>query len=218
MRIDDYDLLVFDWDGTLFDSTATIVHALQAAFADLGLPLPDDDAARHVIGLGLAEAMQTLRSGLTAEQYRLLVAAYRHHYLTQADAVTLFAGVADSLRRWSAEQRLLAVATGKNRAGLDRALVQSGLSDFFVATRTVDECPSKPHPEMLLSLMDVTGVSAERTLMIGDTTHDLWLARNAGCHAVGVSYGAHPLGVLEELSPLTIVHSFFELSAWLQSN
>ncbi len=210
-----YDLIVFDWDGTLFDSTALIVRAIQAACRDLGAPVPSDEAAAHVIGLGLHDALQHAVPGLSPELYPELGRRYRQHYFASHDQVTLFAGVPELLASLRERNHWLAVATGKNRHGLDEALRISGLADRFDATRTADETRSKPHPQMLQELMREFGTDPERTLMIGDTTHDLQLATNAGTDAVAVAYGAHPPEQLGDLRPLTIAHSVPELQDWL---
>ena len=210
-----YDLIVFDWDGTLFDSTALIVRAIQAACRDLGAPVPSDEAAAHVIGLGLQDALQHAVPDLPIDLYPELGRRYRQHYFASHDQVTLFAGVPELLAGLRERNHWLAVATGKNRHGLDEALRISGLADRFDATRTADETRSKPHPQMLQELMREFGTDPERTLMIGDTTHDLQLAANAGTDAVAVAYGAHPPEQLGDLRPLTIAHSVAELHDWL---
>ncbi|WP_341678547.1 HAD-IA family hydrolase [Niveibacterium sp. SC-1] len=213
-----FDLIVFDWDGTLMDSTAMITHSIRAASADLGLPVPSVERARQVIGLGLVEALQYAVPELAREQYPQMVERYRFHYLARDHELVLFEGVLDLLGGLRESGYQLAVATGKSRKGLDRALAVAELRSFFDATRTADETFSKPHPEMLLQVMDVLMVAPERTLMIGDTTHDLQLAANAGVAALAVSFGAHELPELEAMSPLAILHSIPEVQAWLQSN
>ena len=210
-----YDLIVFDWDGTLFDSTALIVRAIQAACRDLGAPVPSDEAAAHVIGLGLQDALQHAVPDLPVDLYPELGRRYRQHYFASHDQVTLFAGVPELLAGLRERNHWLAVATGKNRHGLNEALRISGLAGSFDATRTADETRSKPHPQMLQELMREFGTDPERTLMIGDTTHDLQLAANAGTDAVAVAYGAHPPEQLGNLRPLTIAHSVPELQDWL---
>jgi len=213
-----YDLIVFDWDGTLLDSAAAIVRAIQASCVDLGLPVPDDARARHVIGLGLQDALTHAVPELAPADYGRMVERYRHHYLTRDHELALFDGVVGMIERLAAGGWLLAVATGKSRAGLDRALSHSGLGPHFDATRCADECFSKPHPAMLHELMEELMVAPERTLMIGDTTHDLEMARNAGVHAVGVSYGAHPAEGLATVPYRACVDSLAALDAWLIQN
>lgn len=211
-----FELVVFDWDGTLMDSAAAIAASVQAAARDLGLEPPSDERARHIIGLGLEDALRHALPNLPAERYGELSARYRHHYLSRDHELTLFAGVEELLASLRAAGHLLAVATGKSRPGLDRALEVSGLGPCFHATRCADECFSKPHPQMLEELMAEFGVAPDATLMIGDTSHDVQMAHNAGVAAVAVSYGAHPKAGLESLSPLQCVDSVVELAQWLR--
>jgi len=213
-----FRLLVFDWDGTLVDSTAIIAGAIQRACMDLGLPVPDDEAARFVIGLGLADALRHVAPSLPAADYPQLSERYRHHYLARDPEIPLFAGAREMLAELDARGFLLGIATGKSRVGLTRALTQQGLAHRFVASRCADEGFPKPHPDMLLSLMDRCGVEPGETLMIGDTTHDLELARNARASAVAVTYGAHGAAGLAGFSPLATVSSVGELHAWLTAN
>lgn len=213
-----YELIVFDWDGTLLDSASAIVEAIQSACRDLGIPEPSDARARHVIGLGLADAMRHAVPELAAEDYGRMVERYRHHYLSRDHELRLFRGVETMLEQLADAGFLLAVATGKSRAGLDRALRTSGLGPHFIASRCADECHSKPHPQMLEELMDELAVAPERTIMIGDTTHDLLMARNAGVDSIGVAYGAHPRSSLEELAPRLIANEIADLHAWLMHN
>ena len=210
-----YKALIFDWDGTLFDSTADIVHALQQAFAAMQLPVPAADACRHVIGLSLPHAMRFLYPALPESNYPQLVDNYRRHYLQRDQQIILFDGVTEALQRYREQGYFLAVATGKSRAGLDRALQVSGLGPLFDVTRCADETFSKPHPAMLLQILDVLGLNAADALMIGDTSHDLQLARNAGTAAAAVTYGAHPRSELEAFAPLFIADTFKELDQWL---
>ncbi|MEO7762605.1 MAG: HAD-IA family hydrolase, partial [Casimicrobiaceae bacterium] len=186
-----YSLIIFDWDGTLSDSAAIIVAALQAACGDLGLPVPGDHDARYVIGLGLHDALRHVAPTLPEADYPRLSERYRAHYVDRDLQIPLFAGARKMLGALCERGHSLAIATGKSRRGLDLALEQSGIAGRFVATRCADEGQPKPHPDMLLHLLAVTGVAAESALMIGDTTHDLLLAANAGIDALGVTYGAH---------------------------
>ena len=210
-----FDLIVFDWDGTLFDSTGLIVQCIQGACRDLGLPVPDDQRAAYVIGLGLHDALQHVVPGLPSERYPELGRRYRHHYFAKQHELVLFPGTLDMLQVLKARNHWLAVATGKSRAGLDEALAHSSLHAMFDATRTADETASKPHPMMLQQLMAEFGAAPERTLMIGDTTHDLQLAANAGTASLGVSYGAHEPDAFHALGPLAVLHSTAELQDWL---
>lgn len=212
-----YELVVFDWDGTLMDSAAAIVQAISSACRDLDVEPPTEERARHVIGLGLVDALRHAVPNLPASRYAQMADRYRHHYLSEDHTLTLFAGVRDLLDALQAAGLTLAVATGKSRRGLDRALGHSGLAPLFQATRCADESFSKPHPAMLDELMSELGVAPEATVMIGDTIHDLQMARNAGVAGVGVAYGAHPRGVLEEEMPLALVDSVLELRQWLMA-
>ena len=212
-----FELLVFDWDGTLADSAAIIANALQCACRDLALAVPDDKAARYVIGLGLADALRHVAPTLPAERHGELTARYRAHYLARDGDIPLFDGARELLDMLLQRGHRLAVATGKSRVGLDRALRQTGLAHLFCATRCADEGEPKPHPDMLLRLMERTGVAPDRTLMIGDTTHDLELARNAGVAAIAVAYGAHAADAFEAYTPLAVMRSIDELSVWLAS-
>lgn len=213
-----YELIVFDWDGTLMDSAGMIVHCVQEAARDLGLEPPSETRARYIIGLGLVDALRHALPDLEEARYEELVDRYRHHYLSRDHELNLFAGANDLVRTLAQDGRWLGVATGKSRRGLDRALEQSGLGVCFHASRCADECYSKPHPQMLEELMDEFAVSPSVTLMIGDTTHDLLMAQNAGVDAVAVSYGAHPRDALEAVSPRYCAHSIDDLATWLQLN
>lgn len=210
-----YELVVFDWDGTLLDSAGAIVLAIQAACRDLELPVPEDSRARHVIGLGLEDAMRHAVPALPADRYPAMIDRYRHHYLSGDHQLTLFAGVPQMLMRLQAAGHILAIATGKSRVGLDRALDHSGLRPLFQASRCADECHSKPHPQMLDELMAEFGVSAASTVMIGDTSHDLLMASNAGVDALAVTYGAHPHAHLLEHKLAACLNSVAELDQWL---
>ncbi len=210
-----FDLITFDWDGTLFDSTMLIAQCIQQACADLGVAVPSDADASYVIGLGLHDALKHAAPGLAPDRYPELGQRYRHHYFARQDQLVLFPGTLAMLQSLKARNHLLAVATGKARRGLDDALAHSQLHGMFDATRTADETAGKPNPMMLLQLMKQLDVAPERTLMIGDTTHDLMLARNAGTARVAVSFGAHEAGSFDEHAPLFVAHSTEELHRWL---
>jgi len=213
-----YDLIVFDWDGTIMDSTGAIVAAIQASAVDLGLKMPDASIASHVIGLGLRDALEMALPELDPADYPKLADRYRYHYLARDGDLLLFEGIRELLADLKARHFWLAVATGKSRAGLDRALKGSELGPMFDASRCADETFSKPHPQMLIELMDRFGAQPQRTLMIGDTTHDSQMAKNAGAHALSVTYGAHPHEHLLTVEPEGLVHSVPELSAWLTAH
>jgi phosphoglycolate phosphatase len=218
MRPRRFDLIAFDWDGTLFDSTGLIVQCIQAACCDCGVPVPSDEQAAYVIGLGLHDAMRHAVPDLPPERYPELGHRYRHHYFARQQELVLFEGTLAMLQDLRARQHWLAVATGKGRRGLDEALAHSDLKGMFDGTRTADETASKPHPLMLQELMREFGVEPERTVMIGDTTHDLQLAVNAGVARVGVAYGAHDHEEFVPFGPLFVAHSTTELHRWLLEN
>jgi phosphoglycolate phosphatase len=210
-----YDLIVFDWDGTVMDSTAVIAGSIQAACRDLGLPVPSDGAARHVIGMGLVQALRYAVPDAPESMHEPLVARYRHHFLAQDEAIPLFADARETIAELHSAGYRLAVATGKSRNGLERALQASDMAGYFHAMRTADQTFSKPHPAMLLEIMDELGATAERALMVGDTTHDLQMAINAGVDALGMTHGAHPVEQLRALRPLALLDDFAGLRTWL---
>ena len=212
-----FDLIAFDWDGTLFDSTAIITRCIQEAVRDVGGTVPTDEAASYVIGMALMPALAHAAPDVPKERYPELGERYRHHYLAHQHDISLFDGVLPMLAALKSRQHLLTVATGKSRKGLDEALHAVELKGMFVGSRTADETRGKPHPQMLNELMAEFGARPERTLMIGDTTHDLQMAVNAGCPSVGVSYGAHEHGEFKVLKPRFVAHSVRELHDWLVS-
>ena len=200
------------------DSTAAIVRAIQAASRDLGLPDPPNQQARQVIGLGLVDALALAVPECPPERYPEMAERYRHHYLSRDQELVLFDGIAALIGDLAETGFQLAVATGKSRHGLDRALQHSGLGSFFQATRCADECFSKPHPQMLEELMAEFAVSPDKTLMIGDTSHDLLMASNAGVEALGVTYGAHRGEHLAEHGPLACLDTVEALALWLKTH
>ena len=210
-----YSLVVFDWDGTLMDSTHNIVAAIQGACRDMNLPGPSADDASWVIGLSLESALRTAVPALTDDLVPAFLARYRVHYLIRDPELKLFAGAGELLASLAGMGVLLAVATGKSRVGLDRALAATGLGPVFDATRCADETFSKPHPAMLLELMDTLSVEPDRVVMIGDTSHDMKMAANAGVAGVAVTYGAHSASELRECLPAALVSSVAELREWL---
>jgi phosphoglycolate phosphatase len=213
-----FDLIVFDWDGTLMDSTATIVKCIQASAKDLGLPIPSREAAAHVIGLGLGEAMQVVLPDVDPKFYPRMVERYRHHYLSKDHELTLFDGVPEMLQELSQQGYFLAVATGKSRVGLNRSLNAAKLLSTFDATRCADETFSKPHPAMLQELTRELGQDLKRTVMIGDTTHDLMMAQNAGSAGIAVEYGAHPVDQLAACQPVFSAKTVPQLHQWLNEH
>ncbi len=213
-----YELLVFDWDGTLMDSESRIVSCMRAAIIDLGLELPEDSRISHIIGLGLKEAISVLFPSADEALIKEVTGRYRHHFLYENSTPTpLFRGVKEVLHRLRSEGYLLAVATGKGRPGLDRVLNHSGLDQVFHATRCADDAFSKPHPDMLLQLLDELGVQAADALMIGDTAYDMQMANSAGTAALAVSYGVHSIERLLQYEPLGCLDAISEIPGWLSS-
>ena len=210
-----FELLVFDWDGTLMDSAAAIAESLQAACAELSLPVPDDTQARYVIGLGLTDAMKHILPDLPPADYPRVVDRYRINFLKRDGGTTLFGGVAEMIRELRETGFMLAVATGKSRRGLDRALAATGIAGCFDVTRCADEGFAKPHPGMLTAVMDALATQPQATLMIGDTMHDLEMANAAGVKSVAVTYGAHERGALQACNPLAMIDDVHGLRTWL---
>lgn len=211
-----FRLLVFDWDGTLMDSVRSIVACTRATLDELGLPAAPDATIRGTIGLGLRETLEVLCPGGGDEMFERLLKCYQKHwYATYRDLPVIFDGVGEMLETLAEDGYLLAIATGKSRRGLDYVLHETGLAPLFHATRTVDEAFSKPHPQMLLDILDELGVPARSALMIGDTIHDLQMARNAGTAAVGVCTGGHCREELEEYGPIACLDGVVELREWL---
>ena len=218
MRPRQYDLIAFDWDGTLFDSTALIARSIQAAVRDLGGTVPSDQDARYVIGMGLMQALAHAAPDVPKERYPQLGERYQHHYAASQRDIALFDGVLPLLAELKQRHHWLTVATGKSRRGLDEVLQTVALQGVFDGSRTADETAGKPSPLMLNQLMREFGVDPERTLMVGDTTHDLQMAKNAGCASLGVSYGAHEPDAFHALQPRFVAHSVRELHDWLLVN
>ena len=210
-----FDLIAFDWDGTLFDSTVIITRSNLAAVVDVGGAKPSDQDASYVIGMGLMQALAHAAPDVTQDKYPMLGERYKFHYAQSMDDITLFNGILELLDALKQRDYLLAVATGKSRRGLDDALQAVELKGLFHASRTADQTAGKPDPLMLHELMEELNVPPERTLMIGDTTHDLLMAQNAGCASVAVSYGAHEPASFAAFNPLHIAHSVAELDAWM---
>lgn len=213
-----YQLVIFDWDGTVIDSTGLIVHTIQAACRDVGLTPPDDARARHVIGLALDRALAYAVPEATPRQQQQLIERYRYHYVARDQQIPLYPGARETLEELQEHGYLLAVATGKSRVGLDRSLQETGLAGFFDATRTADETFSKPHPEMLNQILEELMIGPEQALMVGDTTHDLQLAENAGVDAVAMTHGAHDVQALMTMSPLALMDDFPALRTWFHEN
>ena len=213
-----FDLIAFDWDGTLFDSTRIIVRCIQRAVADVGGTVPSDKAAAYVIGMGLRQALAHAAPDVPESKYPELGRRYRDHYESHQNDLALFEDVIGLLGDLKARHYWLAVATGKSRRGLDEVLNTVELRSVFDGSRTADETADKPDPRMLRELMAQFGTGPQRTLMVGDTTHDLQMALNAGCASVAVSYGAHEPAAFDSLNPLFVAHSVPQLRQWLLAN
>jgi phosphoglycolate phosphatase len=208
----DYKLVIFDWDGTLMDSVDRIVSSMQAAAKVVGLPIPSNNAAKQIIGLSIPEALKALFTGITDEQIEIMRLQYKYQYIEGDTTPTpLFDNALNLLTQLKQENKLLAVATGKGREGLDRVLEVSSTASFFHTTRCAGEMPSKPDPEMINSILVELEVAPHEAIMIGDTSHDLKMAQNAGVDSVGVTYGVHDKQVLEQYSPKAIVNCLNEL-------
>ncbi len=217
MKTRRFDLLVFDWDGTLADSTTIIAEALQRACRDMGCAVPADVDARYVIGLGLADALRHVAPHLAVEHHPRLSSYYREHYLAREPEIPLFRGARELLAEMRARGHRLAIATGKNRQGLDRTLARHDLAGAFDATRCADEGRPKPHPDMLDHLLDHFGTARRRALMIGDTTHDLEMAESAGVSSVAMTHGAHEADRFAATRTIARFDDLAQLRAWLES-
>ncbi len=210
-----YEAVIFDWDGTVMDSTHSIVGAIQGACADLELPVPSDSDASWVIGLSLESALYHCVPTLTEHNMQAFLDRYRFHYLSRDPHIRMFEGIPELLLELRASRVHLGVATGKSRVGLDRVLDAMKLRDHFDATRCADESFSKPHPGMLLELMEELQLAPERVLMVGDTSHDVQMAVAAGVDSMAVTYGAHHRSILQEAGPTVLVGSVGEMRSWL---
>ena len=213
-----FDLIAFDWDGTVADSTAIISRSIQEAVRDVGGTVPSDEQAAYVIGMALMPALARAAPDVPPEKYQDLANRYRFHFFKHQDDICLFDGILPLLADMRRRGHWLAVATGKSRMGLNHALQDPQLKGMFDGSRTADETAGKPSPLMLDELMAEFGVEPERTLMIGDTTHDLQMAVNAGCACVGVSYGAHAPDNFAQFNPLFVADSAKQLHQWLADN
>ncbi len=213
-----YELIIFDWDGTLMDSSARIVASLRNAAADVDLPVPSIQQARNIVGLNFEDAMQQLFGEVSSQQVRKYVDQYRYHfYHPQAHAMPFFEGVINGLEQLSAKGKMLAVATGKGRRGLAPLLTEHKLEDLFITTRCADEAFGKPNPQMLFDILEFTGQTADKAVMIGDTSYDLQMASNAKMASVAVDYGMHCAVELNKHNPVSMFSSFPQLTEWLLS-
>ncbi len=211
-----YELLIFDWDGTLMDSAGQIVASFQTAIELLKLPARRNEQISELIGLGLTEAFSRLYPELDDTARLDVMKLYGQHYRSLPSAhAPLFAGIPDTLARLQAQGYQLAIATGKSRAGLNRALQQTGLSAYFCASRCADETASKPDPRMLEELLLHTATEPERALMIGDTEYDMAMARAAGIPALGVACGVHDKQRLLAAGAMAVVQDAAQIPGWL---
>lgn len=212
----EFDLIIFDWDGTLMDSVAKIVRCFQAAMMDLNIPSPDEIDIRNIIGLGMDEALSVLLPAHTSQEKKSVIEMYREHFLERdKTAMPFFNGVESGLSQLQAHGYQLAVATGKNRKGLDRLLYNHNFEKYFTVTRCSDESNSKPHPQMLNDILEITKIDPERAIMVGDTTYDMEMARNANIECMAVDYGVHDCEQLRSYKPKDCLGSFPELVNWL---
>lgn len=210
-----YKMVVFDWDGTILDSTGAIARSIRGACIEAGLPDPGEEIASYVIGLGLDEALRHAAPGANHSQIEMLIASYRKHYLSKDHELELFEGAVPLLKTLNEMGVICTVATGKSRHGLNRAMVHSDTKKFFMGSRCADECHSKPHPQMILELMEEFAINPANVVMIGDTTHDLNMAQAAGVHALSVQTGAHSPKLLSQVPHVQSFHSINELAPWL---
>jgi phosphoglycolate phosphatase len=216
--MDKYKLLVFDWDGTVADSLHHIVAAMESAIEAVQLPARTRDQILDIIGLGMHEAAATLFPDVDSELHQQMISRYGQTYLAATFGKTLlFPGAKETLEQLRESGYMLAVATGKSRRGLERALADTELKQLFHTTRCADETFSKPHPQMLMDIMQTLDMEPSQTVMIGDSLHDLQMAVNAKVASVAVSYGAQRLERLQELNPVTRLHHLTELPVWLNT-
>jgi phosphoglycolate phosphatase len=213
-----YELIVWDWDGTIMDSTPTIVQCIQQACRDLDFPVPEDSIASYVIGLGIHDSLRRVVPTIDPKHFPNLVDRFRYHYLAKDHELHLFGGMRDLLESLKTQGFMLGVATGKPRRGLDRSLRHHQLEHLFHDTRTADESFAKPHPGMLMDLSDRLQVPVRKMLMIGDTTHDLQMAQAAGVDGIAVTYGAHPADALRSANSLACFDNVETLGNWLMQN
>lgn len=213
--MDSVELVVFDWDGTVVDSTPSIASAIQQSCEDLGLAIPSVDDARWVIGLGLQDALSRVAPNLSAERQGALTDRFRHHYLSRYEQLQMFPGMMQVLTELHGSGMPLAVATGKTRVGLERSFDLTGTRHLFASSRCADESEPKPAPRMVLEICAELGISPSSTLVIGDTTHDIFMAKSAGAEALAVGYGAHATEELLAADPLGCMLSVEELNDWI---
>jgi len=211
-----YELVIFDWDGTLMDSTQKIANCIKAAARDIGVVEPGDEQAKNIIGLSLVEAMQILFPKLNQTQIQKLVESYKYHFIKgDLTEQKMFDGVEHGLQKLNEAGAFLAVATGKSRAGMSRVFAELDLSHHFAISRCADETRSKPHPQMLHEILDFTGIEPHKAIMVGDTSYDMQMANNAGVDGLGVAYGVHSDAVLRNAKAVDVLTSFEHVMDWL---
>lgn len=210
-----YEAVIFDWDGTLMDSTHSIVESIQLASADVGLPVPSAFQASWIIGLSLESGLYKAVPDLTAELMPTFLERYRQHFFQRDSTIKMFDGAVSMLDGLREQAVPISVATGKSRQGLDRVLDSVGLVHYFNTTRCADETQSKPDPQMLHEILWELDLKPEQVLMVGDTTHDIHMAHNAGMDSLAVTYGAHTVETLEQSEPTVIVESVAQMHDWI---
>ncbi|XOV78185.1 MAG: HAD family hydrolase [Aestuariibacter sp.] len=210
--LDKYELIVFDWDGTLMDSIGLIVETVQKTASAHGLPVPQENEVRDIIGLSLEIALKQLFPSITNQEIEDIRLTYKSHYFAQRDQVLpIFDHVESLLQHLTQSGKKIAVATGKGRPGLEKAMQDAGLSHYFSAYRTSDDAESKPSPDMLLQILTELDVAPDKAIMFGDSIHDLEMATRAGMHSIGVDFGAHDRETLQSKSPLRVISCYSEL-------
>ena len=214
-----YQLLIFDWDGTLSDSAGQIVRAMQVAIKGLSLPERSDESIRELIGLGLNEALGRLYPEIELDHLRSLLNGYRAQWLSEgAGEAPLFQGALEALQRLHAEGHRIAIATGKSRRGLDRSLRHHGeIRHMLSCSRTADETRSKPDPLMLTEILELEGLQPHQALMIGDTEYDIAMANGIGMPALAVTCGVHGSDRLLKSGAAGLVADVSQLPDWLVS-
>jgi phosphoglycolate phosphatase len=210
-----YKMVIFDWDGTILDSTGAITRSIQKACLDAGFVDPGEQIASYVIGLGLKDALRQVAPNASETQVNLLIESYKKNYLSKDHQLELFVGAIPLFKKLNEMGVVCTVATGKSRQGLNRAMSHTNTAQYFMGSRCADECHSKPHPQMIFELIDEFNVLPSDVVMIGDTTHDLYMAQAACVDALSVQTGAHSPTMLNQVPHLNSFHSINELAPWL---
>lgn len=213
-----YQLIIFDWDGTLMDSAQKIANCIQIAARDMGYDVPSDDRTKSIIGLGLKQAIGVLFPDLNNQDLDVLVSRYKYHFMIDDTRQDMFLDVERGLQELNDAGALLAVATGKSRTAMTRVFNEIPFEKYFVTTRCGDESRSKPHPQMLHEILDYTAIDPKNTIMVGDTTYDMEMAHNANVHGLGASYGVHTEQQLRDAKAIDVLGSFTDILHWLQTD